>query len=546
MKNFISIILILVSALAICQEKKLAIVMGNSNYINGGALKNPVNDAILMSETLTKLGFDVISITNSTKDDMDKAILNYWRLLAGYDVALFYYAGHGVQVEGTNYLIPVDAELEDALALDFEAIDVGRVVKQFERFPNSINIIILDACRDNPFRTWTRGGSKGFTAMPAPSGSIIAFATSAGATASDGSGVNGLYTEKLTQQMIIPQRIEDVFINTRVVVHHESKGQQIPQEWSQLTGTYSFVEGYSPPDSVYNTYANQSYPAVIIPTTAARTKEGPTLGTPVSLVGFGTIELNCFISGDLYIDDELIGVVKPNTAIPIDNIPEGPHELKISGDITWIHKIMVLGDQKTKVSATVYNSEVLYDSRDGRQYDIVQIGNQFWMKSNLAFSTSIGSYSIDNDSLNDQIYGRLYLWETAMEVCPKGWHLPSDEEWMVLEQCIGIDETRLNKYNFRGDSAGDKLKDFDQALWSSQENKSTLYIGSVGFDAVPAGYLKRNKTSAQTDDFAYFWSSTEVSKTHAVYRSLYDLRNSVLRNFTSKVFGYSVRCVKDE
>ena len=138
-------------------------------------------------------------LTNATNKIREEAILDFWRTQADYTVSLFYYAGHGVQVDGTNYLLPVDAQLEDELALRIEAVDVNEVVSQFNRFPNNINIVILDACRDDPFRTWIRSGANGFAAMPAPSGTLIAFATAPGATASDGKGKNGLYTQHLVE-----------------------------------------------------------------------------------------------------------------------------------------------------------------------------------------------------------------------------------------------------------------------------------------------------------------------------------------------------------
>lgn len=232
--------IILLSHCVYSQEKRLALIIGNSAYEGGRALKNPVNDANLMASTLLDLGFDVIKRTDATKDEMEMAILDFWRVLASYDVNLFYYAGHGVQVNGVNYLLPVDAKVEDELSLRIEAIDVGEVVSQFERYPDNINIVVLDACRDNPFRSWMRSSSGGFVAMSAPSGTIIAYATSPGATASDGTGQYGLYTENLTQQMNIEQRIEDVFINTRNVVRESSGGRQNPQEWSQLTGSFYF------------------------------------------------------------------------------------------------------------------------------------------------------------------------------------------------------------------------------------------------------------------------------------------------------------------
>ena len=267
MKKLLVFFCIGISLPGFSQEKRLALVIGNSAYEHGGVLKNPVNDAELMAKTLEELDFDVIKKLNATKNELDDAILDFWRKQADYSVSLFYYAGHGVQVDGINYLLPIDAELEDELALRIEAIDVNEVVSQFGRFPNNINIVILDACRDDPFRTWVRSGSAGFAAMPAPSGTLIAFATAPGATASDGRDGNGLYTLHLTQQLIIPQRIEDVFINTRVKVRYASGGKQNPQEWSQLTGRFSFVIDLTvaEPDQSQEIEVQDEEPGYIIP-----------------------------------------------------------------------------------------------------------------------------------------------------------------------------------------------------------------------------------------------------------------------------------------
>jgi len=174
-------LLLLVNTLLFSQtEKRLALVIGNSAYPGGHALKNPVNDANLMASTLQSLGFTVIKRTNANKQQMDAAVMDFSRKLASHNIALFYYAGHGIQVDGVNYLIPIDAGLNDKIAIQFEAVDVSKVVTQFEYYPNNINVVILDACRDNPFRSWARGGNRGFKAIPAPSGTIIAFATAEG------------------------------------------------------------------------------------------------------------------------------------------------------------------------------------------------------------------------------------------------------------------------------------------------------------------------------------------------------------------------------
>jgi hypothetical protein len=224
----------------ITKEKRLALVIGNSNYGVGLTLKNPANDANLMSATLQSLGFEVIKRIDANKQSMEQAIRDFSKQLPNCNVALFYYAGHGVQVDGINYLIPTDAKLNDKNDCKFEAIQVNYVVEEFEKYPNNVNIVILDACRSNPFRSWARGGEGGFRAINPISGTIISFATSEGSTASDGSGKNGLFTEELVKQMTIPQPIESVFKKTRVQVQKRSNGAQSPQEWSQLTGDFYF------------------------------------------------------------------------------------------------------------------------------------------------------------------------------------------------------------------------------------------------------------------------------------------------------------------
>jgi hypothetical protein len=221
-------------------EKRLALVFGNAQYRNNSALKNPVNDANLMEGTLKELGFEVIKRLNATKAEMEAAIREFTEKLPNYNVALFYYAGHGNQVEGKNYLIPTDALLQKPSDCKFEAVAVNFVVDEFERYPDNTNIVILDACRNNPYASWARGGESGFKAMNFTSGTIIAFATSEGATAADGKGANGLYTEELVKQMATPQSIYNVFMKTRVEVKKLSSNAQIPTEWNKLNGDFFF------------------------------------------------------------------------------------------------------------------------------------------------------------------------------------------------------------------------------------------------------------------------------------------------------------------
>ena len=221
-------------------EKRLALVFGNSDYLNGVSLKNPENDANLMEGTLKDLGFDVIKRLNIGRDSMMATIREFSRKLSSYNVALFYYAGHGIQVGGINYLIPTDANLNDKDDCKWEAVAVSTVTDEFKKQATNTNIVILDACRNNPYRSWARGEEQGFKALGPINGTIISFATSEGATAADGSGSNGLFTEELTKQMDIPQPIESVFKNTRKKVMERSNNLQTPVEWSYLTGDFYF------------------------------------------------------------------------------------------------------------------------------------------------------------------------------------------------------------------------------------------------------------------------------------------------------------------
>ena len=221
-------------------EKRLALVIGNADYKNGTSLKNPVNDANLIEGTLKELGFDVIKSLNVDKASLEASIREFSRRMASYNVALFYYAGHGVQVDGVNYLIPTDAKLENKDECSWEAVAVNKVTDEFNKHKTNTNIVILDACRNNPFRSWARGPEQGFKAMGPINGTIISYATSEGATAGDGTGSNGLFTEELVKEMVKPQQIENVFKATRRSVMERSNNQQVPVEWNYLTGDFYF------------------------------------------------------------------------------------------------------------------------------------------------------------------------------------------------------------------------------------------------------------------------------------------------------------------
>lgn len=218
--------------------KRMALVIGNATYQYSNKLNNTINDAKEMEATLKDLGFQVLTVYDGDYENIKNAIYSFGDQISDADISLFYYAGHGLEVEGTNYLIPVDANIQSALDVKQKSLSLTGVLRTME-FSNDegLNMIILDACRNNPFPTGKRGGS-GLARVQAPSGTLIAYATDPGSTASDGDGANGLYTGELVKQLRISQRIEDVFMNTRNEVEKKSGGRQRPWEEQRLKGVF--------------------------------------------------------------------------------------------------------------------------------------------------------------------------------------------------------------------------------------------------------------------------------------------------------------------
>ena len=240
-------LLSLLSAGPATAEKRIALVVGNSAYQNITRLDNPRNDATLMAETLSGLGFTLIG--GSAQLDLDKAALdidvqNFGRQIQGADVALFYYAGHGVQVNGSNYLVPVGANPTREADVDFQMVDINLVLRQMQGSGTRLNVVILDACRNNPFGArGLRSADGGLAQMRAPEGTLISYATQPGSVAQDGSGGHSPYTKALATT--IKQAGLDIFQTFNQVglaVKRETGGSQQP--WvssSPIDGSFYFV-----------------------------------------------------------------------------------------------------------------------------------------------------------------------------------------------------------------------------------------------------------------------------------------------------------------
>ena len=223
-------------------EQKFALVIGNGAY-ESSPLKNPVNDARAIGQALSALGFQVILKENVNQVEMKRAVREFGEKIKNGGIGLFYFAGHGVQVKGQNYLVPIGAQITKEEEAEYEGLDVGFVMAQMEAAKNRMNIVILDACRNNPFARSFRSESNGLASISAPSGTLIAYATAPGSVASDGDGQNGLYTQELLFNMkTIGLSIEEVFKRVRISVREKTQGNQTPWESSSLTGDFYFVK----------------------------------------------------------------------------------------------------------------------------------------------------------------------------------------------------------------------------------------------------------------------------------------------------------------
>ena len=230
-------------------EKRVALVIGNSAYRDVGRLDNPTNDAKLVASALLSDGFSLIgggAQLDLDKNAFDDAVQRFGQQLQGADVGLFYYAGHGVQVRGSNYLVPVNANPTREADVDFQMIDVNLVLRQMDGAGTKLNLVILDACRNNPFGArGLRATGGGLAQMQAPEGTLISYATQPGSVAQDGGDGDSPYSKALAQTLRRPGlNIFEAFNEVGLAVKRMTGGAQLP--WvssSPISGNFQFAAG---------------------------------------------------------------------------------------------------------------------------------------------------------------------------------------------------------------------------------------------------------------------------------------------------------------
>ncbi len=354
-------------------EPRTALIVGNSRYEYFGSLANPANDARDVGRALENLGFDVTTLLDATERDMIRAVRDFGdALTANQGIGLFFYAGHGIEAKGKNYLIPVDADIRAEDEVAYSSIELDLVLSKMETARNPTNIIILDACRDNPLPASVRStGSRGLTVVEAPTGSLIVYATQPGNTAADGSGRNSPFTESFLAHVDSPDTdIELMFRNVRSGVMQSTANQQVPWTNSSLTRSVILNPGRStiPGDGTTGREgtvdSNGTGDRTGGPTVTVTPERRPRMTV---VAEYGTVVVDTLSAGDIFLNGEFLGSIAANTRATLSDVEAGSHVLEVRyEDEVEAREVELAGGETVAVRFTWAESAVATsDGRDG-------------------------------------------------------------------------------------------------------------------------------------------------------------------------------------
>ena len=521
-------------------DQSHALIIGNINYTNWSRLPGVAKDVTEVSKALEQNGFNVIVKENLNKSQTDKAISEFISKY-GNNVenrVLIYYAGHGHTIKTSwgselGYIVPIDAPKPFGNEGQFQSKSIE--MSQFEIYAKRIqakhSLFMFDACfsgalfRSEPVPVAISGKTKKHVRQFITSGS-------ADQEVPDESVFRKLFVNALTTSDA--DNYKDGYLTgselgyyLQVQVANFSHNSQNPQygkikvfELSQ--GDFVFIL----PKKENNKQNNNT----VINTKIEEEDIAP-------LVTVGNLQITNYLQGDLYIDNTYKQLANKNKKITITDLPTGTHTIKIkTNNETWTKTVTITQNQTTKVKAisTITPTKTnrpkdlpgyFTDSRDNKRYKIVEIGNQTWMAENLAYKTSSGCWAYDNDQSNVTKYGYLYNWETAKNVCPTGWHLPTKSEF----------ETLLNNYGNGEDNEDDWKANFTALIPS----------GESGFSASFGGWRLTSGGYSYIGKDGYFWSSSTEDDTYAWRLSMYSRNKKAGMSDSRKSVGLSARCLQD-
>ena len=305
-------------------EQRVALVIGNGAY-EDSPLRNPPNDARAIAQVLERCDFRVTPLIDANKKDMFTAVRDFGRNIQRGGVGVFYYAGHGIQVKGRNYLVPIGTNIQAEDEVEFECIDADLVLNKMESAGNRVNIVILDACRNNPFARSFRSGGSGLGQMDAATGSLLAYATAPGKVAADGEDDNGLYTSKILKYIEEPGlTVDRLFKYVGRDVDYATDEVQQPWTSSSLRGDFYFVL----PDK-----ETEPAPQVTAAVQSGASVPQPQLAAPPPPLVLGHLQVNVNVAqAQVFIDDKYKGPANPGQPLYLENLGLGTVQVRVEAN----------------------------------------------------------------------------------------------------------------------------------------------------------------------------------------------------------------------
>lgn len=539
-------------------EESHALIFGMSDYTNGWpSLRGVKTDVSEVKKALETAGFHVVVKENLDKVEMDQAFTDF---ISEYgkkeqNRLVFYFAGHGHTVktkfgELLGYIVPTDAPNpnEDLTGFQSKSMPMSRIEEYAKLTDSKHALFMFDACFSGSIFALSRAVPEAInykTSKP-----VRQFITS------------GSEDETVPDKSIFREQFVLALTTDYADANHDGyiTGTELGTFLQDNVINYSRDSQHPQYGKIRNPYLDKGDFVFEVQGKSESTTTTSNPNTESELVTekvmeYGDLQINTEIAGKLYWDNQLKGNVPANSQNSLKNLAPGQHQLKLEGNGFVYKKNVTIKANKTseikiiqsdiatenKVETENNSTRSINDSRDGQSYEMVKIGNSYWMTKNMAFKPASGKYWIyESNDNNRKTFGYLYDWETAQKVCPQGWHLPTDKEWQELEQFLGMSNADLSETGWRG-IIGKKM------VARTKRETNQLYNSTSGLNFTLAGNrVYYNGSFADLHESGYYWTATSNSSEEAFGRNFYYLEKGIYRFNYNKNYGFSVRCVKDK